>query len=260
MGMTRAPWSARAAAEGWTPDDTAVYCPRCATTIGAYELTEKAGVPVCQACHDRKLPWARAVRLGEYDGLLRDAIHEVKFTRWRTLGAELGAILGARLALALSAEGIDPGAITLVPVPTTFWRRMHRGIDHTLVIARAARQVLNCNLARALSRRHRPSQLDVPTSERHANVARAFRCRRRAALRAPLVVVIDDVRTTGATMSAACRALLQGHSEANRPRGSTPPAWMAAGLWAAFLGVTPEPARRSIKAAPGVNPPETSAE
>jgi len=43
----------------------------------------------CPACRGKRLPWARAVRLGEYDGLLRDAIHEVKFTRWRTLGSDL---------------------------------------------------------------------------------------------------------------------------------------------------------------------------
>jgi predicted amidophosphoribosyltransferase len=247
--MTRAPWPARAAVEGWTPDDASAYCPRCATTVGAYEITEKDGSPVCQACADKRLPWTRAIRLGEYNGLLREAIHEVKFTRWRTLGGELGALLGGRLAESLRADGIDLSTVTLVPVPTTFRRRMQRGIDHTLVIARAAREVLGCNLVQALSRRHRPSQLDVPPSERHANVARAFCRRRGVALRARVVVLIDDVRTTGATMGAACRALSALPGDGPRTAGAQKPAWVAAGLWTAFLGVTPDPAKRVQKRA-----------
>lgn len=250
MGMTREPWAARAAAAGWCPDSPADYCPRCATTVGPHEVTRDGADPVCPACRAKRLPWDRAVRLGDYDGLLREAIHEVKFKRWRALGTELGRLLGEQFGRALSALGLDAGRAVLVPIPTTFRRRMMRGIDHTLVIARAAREVLGGRLVPALARRHRPSQLDVPPSQRQANVAGAFRLKREFDLSGKLVVVVDDVRTTGATMTAACRAIRTGPHPPGQKNGSGNQIPAAVALWTAVLAVAPDPARPRRSAGP----------
>lgn len=229
LGRTVPPLPARAAAAGWAPDPTDAFCPRCGTTVGSYEADE-AG---CRACREKKLPWDRFLRVGSYEGLLRQMIVEVKFTRWRRLGHELGLLLGERVLHTLAAARIDPRNALLIPMPTTFRRRLSRGIDHALVITRGVSQSSGIPVCRALDRLHRPTQRSMAPSRRRANVAGSFRLRPGSSLAGRTLIVIDDVRTTGATMAAACRAIRTG----GRPEGNEPPTR----VWAAVLGVTPEP-------------------
>lgn len=264
LGPTHEPFAQRAAETGWRPDEPDAYCPHCGATVGPYEIAtpedldalddeltddeadatdldaESQGPARCLRCRNRRLPWDRAFRLGSYDGLLRDALHELKFTRFRAVGSTLGRLLGARLAAALDDAGVDRSRLALVPVPMSRRRRLARGIDHTLVLARAVRAVTGGSIINALARRHRPSQLDVPPSDRRANVSGSFRLRGRAVrpdqLAGWTVIVIDDVRTTGATLREACRTLRRGISRAD-PSGRR--AGSPARLWIAVAGVTP---------------------
>jgi predicted amidophosphoribosyltransferase len=99
--------------------------------------------------------------------------------------------------------------VVVVPVPTSWRRRMERGIDHTGVLAAAAGREAGVRVVRGLGRRHTPAQVGLSATARAANIRGAFRVRaalgRLDGVRA--VVVLDDVRTTGATMTAACRAV-----------------------------------------------------
>ena len=54
-----------------------------------------------------------------------------------------------------------------------------------------------------------PSQTDLPAAKRHANVRDAFALRRRADVTGQVVVLVDDVSTTGATLDACARVLLE---------------------------------------------------
>lgn len=172
------------------------------------------------------------MRLGEYDGLLRRVICETKFTAWRRLGREVGRLLGAKLAEALEGAGVEASRAVIVPVPTTFWRRMQRGLDHTWCIARGVRDVTGVEIARGLARRHRVPQASLPRSARGANVRGSMQSRE-LDLSGKTVIVLDDVRTTGATMLEACRALQRGMKERRPER-----------VWAGVVAVTPDSRRR----------------
>jgi predicted amidophosphoribosyltransferase len=183
------------------------------------------GLQGCPACDRRRLPWTRCIRLGDYDGLLRRGVHELKFQRWRPVGRELGMLLGAALAQALREADIAPTAARLIPVSPPFWRRVWRGIDHTQVLARAASAVCRVPVLSAFGRRLRPSQLAVNPTDRRRNVKGSFRVRRRRPDGVRVAIVLDDVRTTGATMLEACRTLRAG--------------WPGDGVevWSAVVGV-----------------------
>ncbi len=239
LGLTRAPWSLRAEHEGWAPDEPGVFCPRCLASVGAFEATAADGCPACRAL---RLPWTAGVRLGEYHGLLRDAIHEIKFTAWRRLGSDLGLALGNQLARLLREREVDPRRVVLVPIPTTFRRRLARGIDHTLTLCRGVRRVVPAPILAALTRVHRPSQVSLPMSERSRNVRGTMRLAPRIDLSGRLVVVIDDVLTTGSTMREAARALRAGHEQS----GSTPNPFknQTSVIWPAVLGVSTSLRRR----------------
>lgn len=218
LGRTSEKFIDRARRRGWAPDEPGSYCPRCGGRVGLYELGPEGPAPDdppdrvggCGACERRRLPWTRVVRLGDYTGLLRRAIHELKFQRWRPVGTEIGELLGAALAAELSRTRIPKEACGLIPIPTPWWRRIARGVDHTEVIARAASVVCGIRVVRGLRRRWRPSQLAVTASARRSNVRGSFLVRGAPPPAVRLFVVIDDVRTTGATMMEACRTLRRG--------------------------------------------------
>jgi predicted amidophosphoribosyltransferase len=226
LGVTREPFHVRAAEAGWSPDAREDYCARCGGSVGPGEGDGDG----CAACRRRRLRWEHAIRLGAYEGVLAEAVREVKFSAWRALGDELGRLLGERIGEELERVDVRAHEAVLVPIPMSWTSRMKRGIDHTLVLARAASRETNVPVVRALRRRHGPTQLDVPPSRRAENVRGVFRCR--AIGGSPRVIVLlDDVRTTGATLTSAARALRSGADPGAR-------------IWAATAAVTPHRDRR----------------
>ncbi len=195
---------ARAAQLVWRPEPAGRACWRCAESVGEHEVDDTG----CATCRGSRPPWNRFVRLGAYDGLVRSAILELKFRARRGVGGELGRLLGLRLNAELQAQGHEPGAGVVVPVPISTRRRLQRGVDHTAVLAGGVSSRSGLTVTPLLRRSHRPSQLSVPTSQREANVRGSIGVRRgRRAPEEGVVVVLDDVRTTGATMRAACRCV-----------------------------------------------------
>jgi predicted amidophosphoribosyltransferase len=119
-------------------------------------------------------------------------------------------LLGSLLASAVIWQD-GPGPVTLVPVPSTPAAVRRRGYDSVLLIAsdaarrlqRSGRPVL---VSRALRHvRRLEDQAGLDTAARWENLKGAMVAR-------PVqgsVLVVDDVCTTGATITEACRALLE---------------------------------------------------
>ncbi len=94
-----------------------------------------------------------------------------------------------------------------VPVPLHRARKRARGFNQAAEIAGH----LTIPASSALKRtRATVSQTDLPAEARHANVRNAFALRRHIDIQGQVIVLIDDVRTTGATLEACARALLDG--------------------------------------------------
>lgn len=240
FGVTSGTWAQRADEVGWEPDAVDAYCARCGQTVGMFEErgSPQRGVDggdgACSHCASLTIPWSRVVRMGAYTGVLRECVLEVKFSAWRRLGMDLGHDHGLVVLGALEVAGIDPASAVLVPVPTSPWRRMTRGIDHTLTIARAMSASSGISLAPMLRREHRPPQTGRTLDQRRRNVAKTMSVGGGGAVDAGLlagktVLLVDDVMTSGATMREACRAV----AEWSRAGGSGSPR-----LWVCPLAVT----------------------
>ena len=97
------------------------------------------------------------------------------------------------------------GADFVVPVPLHPLRRFVRGFNQASELA----QGLGLPVRHALRRtRNTGSQADLPAGRRHANVRGAFRVAWRAPIRGACIVLVDDVSTTGATLEACARTLM----------------------------------------------------
>lgn len=220
LGLERAPLVDLIRESGWRADSAATYCARCGVTAGGEETLDpfdsspaEAG---CRHCRGRASAWDRLIRLGEYDGFLREAVLETKFRRARGVGRALGVELGGALRRAIERSPTRFSEVALVPAPTSFWRRFQRGIDHSRVIATGVSDASGFPIRGWLARSHREAQSTLSEAKRAKNIAGAMRLSwsgRRAATAPPrpgLIVVIDDVTTTGATLREACRVLRRG--------------------------------------------------
>lgn len=174
-------------------------CPRCAGTVGPFTNLEGG----CTVCRDLSFPFERVLRLGPYDGPLRELILRMKHASGEGLAEVLGLLWAGYAGPALRAAG----ATVVVPVPLHWRRHWQRGYNQSEALARAVAAGLRlpCRPRWLRRVRHTPHQTHQPASARADNVRGAFRSR--AALAGHTVLLVDDVMTTGSTAGEAARAL-----------------------------------------------------
>lgn len=236
LDVTAPPLDQRAREAGWQPDSPGTYCTKCLLTLDRSNMSTTLGV--CESCVRARPPWDRGVRLGRYRGPLADWVEEVKFTRWRRLGRDLGQWLGEAVReqarLVLPADMLEAGPI-IIPVPMSLPRRLVRGIDHTHVLARGVRDVLGGQILQPLVRKHRPSQRDVTPSDRSSNLRGAVGVKpgwMRPRLGRDWIVIVEDVMTSGSTLRLVGRHVRAVHrldrAEAQKvPAERGPHVWIA---------------------------------
>ena len=174
--------------------------PRC---MGCDEV-EDVDSSFCDSCRSLIDRSSSPSAVFEYGGPIADAIQRFKYDD----RSELGAVLGALMAD--EAQRFAGLVTAVVPVPLHWRRRRKRGYDQAALLAKPVAKSLRVPvLFRGLQRlRNTPSQVDLPHHARRQNVAGAFAPNRLRGAEA--VLLVDDVRTTGATLEAATAALEAG--------------------------------------------------
>jgi len=138
-----------------------------------------------------------------FDGLIREAIHQLKYRNLRALAVTLAQLLQDYLI----ANPI-PGEV-LVPVPLHHKRLRERGYNQSSLLARELGKLTNLPIVDdCLTRQKRtpPQARTSNVNERLSNVADAFTCHDRR-LQDKQILLIDDVSTSGATLDACAGAL-----------------------------------------------------
>jgi predicted amidophosphoribosyltransferase len=190
---------------------------------------------VCADCRKGKRPFTAARALGIYEYELRDIILLLKFKGKRKLAEELGALAVNKLRNNKLIDGVD----AVVPVPLYWQRKRKRSFNQAELLAAYLGKQLDLPLSTGYLRRikNTPPQSQVAPKERAKNVRGAFEIREpwwcivkglaqlalfrlkgrkirdwsfwtpTNYLKGKTILLIDDVFTTGATVSECARTL-----------------------------------------------------
>ena len=169
----------------------------------------------CPNCRDYGPEFARAVSFGEYEGGLRGLVHLLKYESVLPVAPVLGRMLASSIAELL--PGCGDALPLIVPVPLHKSKRSERGFNQAELIARAAvkrlRRPIEIATGVLVRQRATISQVGLSREQRIANMRDAFRVRDRRRVQGRTVIVVDDVMTTGTTLSECARVLKQAGAE-----------------------------------------------
>ncbi|MFC1983705.1 ComF family protein [Chloroflexota bacterium] len=170
-------------------------CPKCGKP-------QPSGI-LCPGCTSWQADIAGIRSPFRFDGVIRQAIHQLKYRSLRALAVTLANLLQDYLV-----TSPIPGEV-LVPVPLHQKRLRERGYNQSSLLAKELGKITNLPVVEdcLIRQLYTPPQTKTLTvDERRSNVANAFTCLDQR-LRDKQVLLIDDVSTSGATLDACAAAL-----------------------------------------------------
>ncbi|HLW36210.1 MAG TPA: ComF family protein [Chthoniobacterales bacterium] len=179
------------------------FCAKCSEPFdGAITTTFS-----CANCSHRVLHFDAAISAYRSRGIARHVILNFKYGKQ----FHLRHLVGGWLISALNDSRIqDRKFDAIVPVPLHPARQRERGFNQAVLLAERVSAHIGVPVAPALKRvRFTTTQTAFDRAERIQNLRDAFRLRKNADVRRLDVLLIDDVLTTGSTLSECARVLKQ---------------------------------------------------
>lgn len=187
------------------------FCPECFSKIKLVPqtvcnycggFTSKKGK--CPNCANKRLPYAGFRAFAYYDGVVRKAIHHLKYQNDLTIGRYLAGWLQ------LVYQRTDWEVDLIVPIPIGEQKRVERGYNQAERLAKPLSEMLEIPFtSEALIRINEiSSQVGLNHDQRQENVRQAFVAKAQS-VKQKSVLLLDDVFTSGATMEAAATELMQ---------------------------------------------------
>ncbi|WP_179381513.1 ComF family protein [Jannaschia marina] len=182
-----------------TPFLSGATCDLCGTDLPG----EGKGPMHCDDCLREGRPWAEGRAALRYGGLARRFVLSLKHGDRTELARGAAAWMHRRARDVLTPETL------LLPVPIHRWRLLKRRYNQSALLAQELARLSGCPWdPLALTRtRHTPPQDSRSASGRHLNVAGSISVARPEAIRGRHVALVDDVMTSGATLTACAEAL-----------------------------------------------------
>ncbi|KAF0134209.1 MAG: ComFC [Candidatus Saganbacteria bacterium] len=179
-----------------------VFPPRCEVCLSPNDKV------ICGGCAQKisfLKPSAFIHSVGEYDGVLKTAILKFKFKNKTGLAEPLGAFMVKYLSQNLDMNKVD----FIVPVPLHSKKFLERGFNQSELLSHAISKHYNLPTVSGLLFRVKETnpQFELPRNERIKNVKGAFEVRGANLLRDRNILLVDDIYTTGSTVSECTKIL-----------------------------------------------------
>lgn len=142
----------------------------------------------------------------EKDKELQEILHQFKYNQKFRSGVKLGREIAKERIRAISEWDID----LIIPVPLHHLKKAERGYNQSFYLAKGLSKELNISYKENVLKRRRytESQTLKNISDREMNVRNAFAVRNKKLIKGKNILLVDDVITTGATISECARQLL----------------------------------------------------
>ena len=200
-------------------DDEAGICADCLSQVHYIHkpLCSKCGKPfghefdknyLCGDCLSNQRYFSRARAVGLYKGILRNAVHLLKYQLNHALATPLGILMSYRMEKLIGEFHFQ----AVVPVPLHPIRLRERGFNQALSLARFVSRFHSIpldrnNLVRA---RWTHTQVGLSERERKENVKGAFVVKKERNFQNKHILLVDDVYTNGSTVDECAKVLLNG--------------------------------------------------
>lgn len=183
------------------------YCSRCGRFPGrgAAFLAAGGAGGLCFECRKREWPFVMARAAGPHEGILKDAVHRFKYAGQRGLAGHLAGLMFRVVQDEPQFAGVD----LVVPVPLAGEKLRSRGFNQAALLAGKLGALLQIEVdGRSLAKAFEtPPQAGLSRLARESNLKGTFKVKNNKKICGRNILLIDDVFTTGSTMSAAASAL-----------------------------------------------------
>ncbi len=179
------------------------HCIRCEAALGPHIVSTAEGG--CTDCKEKYLPFDTLTSIFHYMGVMKTLIHKFKYARQKFLSTALNDLLLNHEKLPAIVPDID----IIVPVPLHWIKKMHRGFNQSELLSRGiqkhfSKPLSTKNLCRI---KNTASQTQLSKSQRQVNIHNAFFVNYPKLFQGKTVLLVDDVLTTGVTVTECSRKL-----------------------------------------------------
>lgn len=161
---------------------------------------------ICGACLKKPFPFYKTCIPFSYTGAIRSLITGLKFQQRLLYATILGNLLAKQIRLSYQKEYFPH---LIIPVPLHKKRLRQRGFNQVMEIARHINKTLNISIdyKSCLRIRNTLAQSELPANQRRTNVKNAFALQTQKNLLNQHIALLDDVITTGYTLTELSRIL-----------------------------------------------------
>lgn len=182
---------------------TPPVCQKCGRPLRLNAVNEA----ICSQCNENQYYFSTARAVGLYEGALREYLSELKYRYRPELGEALGKLMVEWVKLDSGFQKVN----LIIPIPIHPLKLELRGYNQAELLAKPLQKYLGIKLKNDIIIRDKltESQNSLSKANRFSNIANAFRVINTEGLSGASVLLVDDIFTTGATVSEAARMLLR---------------------------------------------------
>ena len=186
----------------WANEST---CRKCGKALESWY-----GSTLCKDCHNLERNFDTGFTCAQYDTMTRSMLIQFKYQDQSYLGAHLGEVMADRMK-ALD-QNLDPKEDLVLAVPMHQKKQRRRGYNQAALLARevATRREKPFRSDLLLRRAETKAMFELTAKERRENMRQAFYVPEHKAeqLRGKVILLVDDIFTTGSTADACAQTLL----------------------------------------------------